>query len=260
VTTKAQKIARLKSKEYRDAFVASQISVGLPFQIRALREQRGWKQSRLAGEAGMLQPRISAMERPGESKFNLETLRRIASAFDVALEVRFVPFSELLDWSERFDPDNFKVPEFEDDAALDLQESASDTTLQQLARLTAGNAPEWYERLDLAKKSLGLGQKYPDAFASLQQLAMASRIGKTSQVEATRVPEPISNSTLNDPMLISGQTTGIRAEPIIGASLSKHDLVISISEGHTHRRRKKQQPERSVRRSSTTAARAIGSR
>jgi len=109
---KAQKIARLKNKEYRDAFVGSQISVGLPFQIRALREERGWKQSRLALEAGMLQPRISAMEKPGEAKFNLETLRRIASAFDVALVVRFVPFSELIDWSNKFNPDHFHVPNF----------------------------------------------------------------------------------------------------------------------------------------------------
>lgn len=111
----AQKTARLQSKQYRDAFVASQISVGLPFQIRALREQRGWKQSKLAEKADMLQPRISAMERPGESKFNLETLRRIASAFDVALEVRFVPFSELVDWSERFNPDTFNVQSFAED-------------------------------------------------------------------------------------------------------------------------------------------------
>lgn len=117
VNTRAQKIARLKNKEYRDAFVASQISVGLPFQIRALREQRDWKQSRLAAEADMLQPRISAMERPGESKFNLETLRRLASAFDVALEVRFVPFSDLVDWSDRFNPDDFRIVSFKDDFA-----------------------------------------------------------------------------------------------------------------------------------------------
>ena len=118
VNTRAQKIARLRNKKYRDAFVSSQISVGLPFQIRALREQRGWKQSRLAEKAEMLQPRISAIERPGEVKFNLETLRRIASAFDVALEVRFVPFSKLVDDSEKFNPDTFHVLSFDEDAAL----------------------------------------------------------------------------------------------------------------------------------------------
>jgi transcriptional regulator with XRE-family HTH domain len=115
--TKSQKIARLKNKRYRDAFVASQISVGLPFQIRALREQRGWKQAHLAEKAGMLQPRISAMESPGGAKFNLETLRRLASAFDVGLAVRFVPFSDLVGWSERFSPDDFKIPSFSEEAS-----------------------------------------------------------------------------------------------------------------------------------------------
>ena len=115
---KAQRIARLESKEYRDAFVGSQISVGLPFQIRALREQRGWKQSRLAELTGMLQPRISAMESPGGVKFTLETLRRLASAFDVALMVKFVPFSELLRSSEEFNPDTFVVASFAEDGEL----------------------------------------------------------------------------------------------------------------------------------------------
>jgi transcriptional regulator with XRE-family HTH domain len=118
VSTRAQKIAKLRNKQYRDAFVGSQISVGLPFQIRALREKRGWKQSQLAGKTGMLQPRISAMESPGGAKFTLETLRRLASAFDVALMVRFVPFSDLLRWSEDFNPDGFTIASFEEDAGL----------------------------------------------------------------------------------------------------------------------------------------------
>lgn len=134
MNTKAQKIARLQKKQYRDAFVGSQISVGLPFQIRALREQRDWKQSRLASECGMLQPRISAMESPGGAKFNLETLRRLASAFDVALVVRFVPFGELVDWSERFNPDTFKIPSFKDDPAL-KEESALESLGQRVVNL-----------------------------------------------------------------------------------------------------------------------------
>jgi transcriptional regulator with XRE-family HTH domain len=120
VNTRAQKIVRLKNKQYRDAFVASQISIGLPFQIRALRESpsRNWKQSELADRAGMLQPRISAMESPGGAKFSLETLRRLASAFDVGLIVKFAPFSELVEWSERFDPDAFNADSFEEDIGL----------------------------------------------------------------------------------------------------------------------------------------------
>jgi transcriptional regulator with XRE-family HTH domain len=108
-------ITKLQDKEYRDAFVASQINVELPFQVRALREKRGWTQSQLAEKAGMAQPRISAMETPGKGKYNLETLRRLASAFDIGLTVRFAPFSELIEWTEQFSPDSFQVPSFVED-------------------------------------------------------------------------------------------------------------------------------------------------
>lgn len=107
-------VAKLQDKAYRDAFVGAQIDMGLPFQIRALREQRGWTQAQLAERAGMKQPRISAVERPGEGNLNIETLRRLAAAFDVGLVVRFAPFDELIHWSETFTPDSFSIPSFED--------------------------------------------------------------------------------------------------------------------------------------------------
>ena len=116
MNTKSRLIEKLKaSKKSRDAYVASQINVGLPFQIRALRKQREWDQKKLAREAAMLQPRISTMESPGYGNPNLETLKRLASAFDVALVVRFVPFSELIRWSDRFSPDDFKVASFSEE-------------------------------------------------------------------------------------------------------------------------------------------------
>lgn len=115
MSTKSKVITKLQNKEYRDAFVGSQINIGLPFQIRALREQREWNQSELAKRTGMLQPRISAIESPGGSKLNIETLRRLASAFDVGLLIRFVSFSELVDWAEKFSPDTFVVPSFVED-------------------------------------------------------------------------------------------------------------------------------------------------
>jgi len=82
---------------------------------RALRESRGMTQPGLAEIAGMSQPRISEMERPGERKPNLETLLRLASAFDVALDVRFVPFSDFVDANNTVDLDNLHIPNFDDD-------------------------------------------------------------------------------------------------------------------------------------------------
>jgi transcriptional regulator with XRE-family HTH domain len=132
VTTKAKKIARLTNKEYRDAFVGAQINVGLPFQLRALREQRKWKQADVAEKTGMLQPRISAMERPGGTKFTLETLRRLASAFDVGLLVKFVPFSELVQWSDDFNAESFAVPSFDEDCGLKEPPTSTDSAVAGL--------------------------------------------------------------------------------------------------------------------------------
>ena len=105
----------MRDREYRHGMVNAQIEIDLPFQIRALRKQRGWTQPELAARTGMKQPRISNMEKPGVTRFSLETLRRLAEAFDVALVVRFAPFSELLNWSRGFSPDEFAVPSFEDE-------------------------------------------------------------------------------------------------------------------------------------------------
>lgn len=129
---KQRLISKLKNKQYRDAFVASQINVGLPFQVRALRVNRSLSQGGLAQKAGMKQPRISAIERPGSGKLNLETLRRLASAFDVGLLVRFVPFSELVKLSEEFGPDEFSVLSFDQDIGLFREASVASTDVNYL--------------------------------------------------------------------------------------------------------------------------------
>ena len=117
MNTKSSLVAELKEKGYCDAFVASQVRVGLPLQCRALRESRELTQPELAAAAGMTQPRISEIERPGERRLNIETLLRLASAYDVALQVRFVPFSRLVDDDDDIDLEHFNVVPFEQDLA-----------------------------------------------------------------------------------------------------------------------------------------------
>src|SRR5271170_2093637 len=85
---RAQLVNKLSNKEYRDIFVSEQINTGLAFQIKALREQREMSQGELGNLAGMAQSRISLMENANYAKFNLKTLERLASAFDVGLVVR----------------------------------------------------------------------------------------------------------------------------------------------------------------------------
>jgi transcriptional regulator with XRE-family HTH domain len=109
-------MTELIEKEYRDAFVSSHIDIGIPFQVRALREQRGWTQKELAQSAEMKQERISAIENPNyKNQFSLKTLKRLASAFDVGLIVRFVPISELVEWEIKLSPEALKVLSFKED-------------------------------------------------------------------------------------------------------------------------------------------------
>ena len=130
-----------KSKARRDAFVASQINVGLPFQIRALRKQRSLNQQELATMAGMLQPRISAMEQVGGGQLNLDTLRKLAAAFDVGLLVKFVAFSELIKWSNDFSPDNFSVPSFDAEISDKNSESRVPSNVVPIRTVAKATAP-----------------------------------------------------------------------------------------------------------------------
>jgi transcriptional regulator with XRE-family HTH domain len=63
-----------------------------------MREREGWTQIELGDEVKMNQNSISRLENPFYGKHTITTLKRLARAFDVALVVRFAPFSELVDW------------------------------------------------------------------------------------------------------------------------------------------------------------------
>jgi len=108
----------LSSRKSRESYIRSKLNVLLPSQIRGLRLRRALKQEELGREAEMKQSRISAMERPGETQFNIETLIRVAAALRVGLKVEFVSFSEMLEWENTFSQDAFDVPKIEDDIAF----------------------------------------------------------------------------------------------------------------------------------------------
>ncbi len=70
----------------------------------------------------MGQNNVCRLESPEYGKYTLSSLKRIAEALDVALEVRLVPFSQFISWlsgSEYLDqglrPDALAVPSFEEE-------------------------------------------------------------------------------------------------------------------------------------------------
>jgi transcriptional regulator with XRE-family HTH domain len=119
-------LTELKNKEYRDAFVSAHIDTGIPFQLRALREHRGLTQNKLAELVGMKQERISAIENPNyKNTFTLSTLKRLASAFNIALIVRFVPISELVKWELNLSSETLGAVSFDEDPYFRETEEAA---------------------------------------------------------------------------------------------------------------------------------------
>ncbi|MEX0786199.1 MAG: helix-turn-helix transcriptional regulator [Dehalococcoidia bacterium] len=108
----------LEDKEYRDAFNAD-VDTGLAFQIRALREKNGWTQAQLGERAGgKAQETISQWENPNYGSYTLNSIKDLAVAFDVGLAVRFVPFSDLVEWNANLTPERIAPPSFDEERLL----------------------------------------------------------------------------------------------------------------------------------------------
>jgi transcriptional regulator with XRE-family HTH domain len=106
----------LANKKYRDAYVLEHVKNSIPNQIRALREEREWKQSELGEKAGKQQHGIARLEDPRIGhKLSIKTLLELASAFDVALLVKFVPFSRLLKEYEDVSPEALSAKSITDE-------------------------------------------------------------------------------------------------------------------------------------------------
>lgn len=113
-------IEKLQDKAYRDAYVEAHVKVGIPHQIRALREQeeRKWSQAELGRRSGKPANVISRLEDPESGGNTIRTCLEMASAFDVALLVKFVPYSRFLKEFEDVSPEALEVPSFSNDLGL----------------------------------------------------------------------------------------------------------------------------------------------
>jgi transcriptional regulator with XRE-family HTH domain len=107
--------AELRDPEVRQHTVASQIKIGIPFQIRSMREHRGWTQGKLAEKIGTTQNTISRLENPKTGKPTITTLLRIANACDVGLLVRFVPFGFYGDVIQAMDATHVEIPSYDEE-------------------------------------------------------------------------------------------------------------------------------------------------
>lgn len=113
ITSSIKQIWRkFSDKDYRDGFVEDTIDDHLAIQIQSMRLTRDWTQDELARRAGTKQAGVCRWEN-SQPPASLATLKKIASAFDVALVVKFVPFSEFLLGEN--EPIDRRVRSFDDD-------------------------------------------------------------------------------------------------------------------------------------------------
>ncbi len=115
VSSKEKLLKKLAKKAYRDAYSEESVKTSLPFQIKAMREQRDWSQAILGKKSDMKQNAVSRLESAEYGNLSINTLLRLANAFDCGLLVKFVPFSRLVGEFEDVSPKALEVESFIDD-------------------------------------------------------------------------------------------------------------------------------------------------
>jgi transcriptional regulator with XRE-family HTH domain len=110
-----QFIDNCDDKSYRHAYADESLNLSIATQIKVLREQRELKQKGLAELAGMKQSMISRYESVNYSSWSINTLKKLAEAFDVMLDVRFRSFRDLVILTQGFSRESLQVPSFLDD-------------------------------------------------------------------------------------------------------------------------------------------------
>ncbi len=145
----------LENPEYRREFVSEHINVGLAFQIRQMRESRKWTQEELAQRTGKVQETISAWENPDYGRYSLSTLKTLATAFDVALLVKFVSFSELVNWSVGLTRERLAPPSYEDERLIpNLDSNLATCAANQFIEFVV-TAPNYYQEVASGTSTVG---------------------------------------------------------------------------------------------------------
>ena len=102
-----------ENKEYREGIVDSMIHIGIAFQIKALRKRQNLTQRQLGERIGGPQNIVSRYENAKYAGFTIKTLQRLATAFDVALIVKFATFDELDELMQNRSQEILAVTSFE---------------------------------------------------------------------------------------------------------------------------------------------------
>jgi transcriptional regulator with XRE-family HTH domain len=222
--------------EQRHLLVAAQIRNGLPVQIRATREDRRWTQAALAEKLGTTQNTISRLENPKTSKPTITTLKRIAEAFDVALLVKFAPFSEFVDslggmsWKSVAVP-NYEAEKQQEQANREQEEATTVHLSNWLAILNPGESPSgcnaWRQ---LAQQMLSF---------TTTQSANGMTLRETMRVSAVPAAGTCPVGIRNAPSRVSGAGTDLGLNPPARVDRPHHKKRVQCITDKSHATRGK---------------------
>ncbi len=164
------------NKVFRDAFLEENIKTRLALQVRALREKAGWSQPELGERAGKTQSGISRIEDPNYGKFTIRTLLKLASAFDVALFISFVPYTKLIREIKDVSPEALAVASYKEEKEAMKESSASSFVIAPPAGQLGieGNSPSLV-------KGAAFRSQYPSSEKEGMALAAAEPTPSTFQ-------------------------------------------------------------------------------
>jgi transcriptional regulator with XRE-family HTH domain len=153
------KLQRLKRKTFRNAYVRANTEQGIAHQIRIQRQAKGWSQRKLALRIGATrQSAVARLEDPSYGRHTLATLLKLASAFDVALLVKFVSYGRLLSETADLSPAALRAESFDIEypKLTKLQDVATPTTQTGWSVMSGGPATILIDRSLSALPNSGL--------------------------------------------------------------------------------------------------------
>ena len=107
-----------QNEEARYGYAEAFLNAHVASQLKALRGQREMSQQELANVIGTKQSGISRLENVNYSTWKVETLRKLARAFGLWLDIDFREFGELPPRVESFRERTLQRRKFEDDPAF----------------------------------------------------------------------------------------------------------------------------------------------
>jgi transcriptional regulator with XRE-family HTH domain len=183
-----------ESENARYGYAEGFLNAHTAAQIKTLREDREMNQQGLAEKIGTKQSGISRLENANYSSWKVETLRKLARAFGVWLDIRFREFGELPSEVESFRRTTLQCRKFEDDPAFKEGVGAS----RRKRKVSDGNAK---------KRSRGLRVKHRGGNITPRKLPVQEHYSVIGSVSGG------GNGTIHSQLLSIGGS-GSALEPV----------------------------------------------